>query len=64
MQYTGYVEIDGEKILLLVRVAPYGKKVKLRQSGKPGEHLVDEETFLREAPQFVGLILDGKVVYL
>jgi hypothetical protein len=64
MQFAGYVEIDGKKILLLVRSAPYGKKVKLRQSGKPGHHLTDEETFLREAPQFVGLILDGKVVYL
>ena len=64
MQFAGYVEIYGQKILLLVRSAKHGKKLRGRQSGLLGEHLTDEEIFLREHPHILRMILDGQVVYL
>lgn len=64
MQTTGHVFIGNKKLLLLVRSAKIGRSLKLRESGKDGVHLADEEQHLVDNPQTAKALLKGKTVYL
>ena len=66
MQFTGYLHIDGQKVLVLVRSAKYGKRLKLRKSGADGKHMTDEEVAL-SMPDFAEQkrnLLNGEVIGL
>ena len=64
MQTTGYMMIDGQKVLVLIRRERYGVAVKLRRSGREGVHLTDEEAHLRENPDLVAALHVGSVLHL
>lgn len=46
MQTTGYLIIGGQKVLILVRHKRYSRLLKIRKSGRDGQHFEDEEHFL------------------
>ena len=64
MQWTGYIIIDEIKILVLVRQKKYSRLLKLRKTGRPGVHLIDEEKYLEGDRQQLKSLLAGKVVDL
>ena len=46
MQTTGYLIINGQKVLVLVRQKRYSRLLKLRKNGRDGQHFEAEEQFL------------------
>ena len=50
MQQAGYVEINGETILLLVREKRHSRLLLRRQTGQMGRHMDDEQDYLLEHP--------------
>ena len=67
MQSLGYLDINGQKILVLYRLTTtrnewFGFKLKLRKSGKDGSFLVDESHYLKENPELLADLLSGKVI--
>lgn len=64
MQTTGYIKIDKEKILLLVRSWKYGVALKIRKSGTDGQHLVDEEYYFDSDRDALNNLMVGKVVHV
>ena len=53
MQTTGYLIINSEKILVLVRPTTYGRSFKIRKSGKDGARFDEEERYLKDHPILV-----------
>ena len=64
MQGLGFVCLGDKKILVLYRSGKDGKCLKIRKGGKDEHHLTDEEEFLKEAPDQVSDLLEGKTIYL
>ncbi len=73
MQGTGYVILDGKKVLVLWRVWKHkgkclGRYLKLRLTGKDGDHLTDEEAYLnlpdQDARECRNELLAGKTICL
>ena len=64
MQQLGYVVVNGETILLLVRREKYGVALKLRASGVNGRHMEDEENGLNELPELVEQLKSGRVIHV
>lgn len=63
-QTVGYIEINERKTLVLFRTQKYSRQLKLRQSGRDGIRLSDEEAYLRENPADYKQLLDGVVIEL
>ena len=63
MQFAGFVDVNGERLKLLVRVHKTYVSVKLRTTGRDGRHLDDEETYLLDAPDALKQLKAGKVVH-
>ena len=68
MQNIGYI-IDkrtNEKIKVLWRYTSGSTYVsfKLRKTGTDGNHLIDEEIFLNENPDFLDRLKAGEVIHL
>ena len=64
MQTTGYIIIRGEIIMVLVREKKHSRQFKLRKSGRPGRRFEDEEIYLKNNPEKLRDLLNGKVVEL
>jgi len=62
MQQTGYLKVNGEKILVLVRAKKYSRQFKVRRSGRDGTRYKAEEEHLREYPQALRALRNGEVV--
>jgi len=62
MQQTGYVMVNDEKILVLIRVSRLYNYLKLRESGKDGVFMEDESNWLNERPDLVESLKDGNVI--
>lgn len=64
MQAAGYVVLDGEKILVLVRQKKFCRAIKRRYSGKDGRHFTDEELYLnmQENEHIKQKLLAGEVI--
>ena len=65
MQQIGYVEVRGERILVLVRVGRkynLSVRLKMRKSGKDGVFMPGESEFLTTRPDLVEDLKNGKVV--
>lgn len=59
MQQTGYVEINGETILLLVREKLHSRLLLRRQTGQIGRHMSDEQDYLLEHPDAAERLRNG-----
>lgn len=59
MQQAGYIEINGETILLLVREKKYSRLLLRRKTGQKGQHMSDEQDFLIEHPDAVERLRRG-----
>ncbi len=66
MQTTGYVIVNGRKILVLVRHKRHSRQMRMRQSGRDGTRFEDEERFLAlpENERMLQSLLQGKTVEL
>ena len=64
MQTTGYIQIDGKKILVLARTGKKYRSLKRRQSGKDGIHFTDEEAYLNENQERLKKLLRDEVIFL
>ncbi len=68
MQQTGYMILNGKKVLVLERCKkhnfPYHNLFKLRKSGKDGQHCTDEECFLNmpEHASLIEKLLSGETI--
>jgi hypothetical protein len=72
MQSAGYMMINGEKVLVLMRPAGkgrgwktgawFGRSFKIRKSGGDGTHFSDDEVYLNEHPEIVEQLKAGKVI--
>lgn len=64
MQTTGYMIIGDEKILVLCRQKKYSRQLKIRMSGKDGNHFSDEEMMLDDLPDLLKKLKGGQVIEL
>ena len=64
MQTHGYLTIDNRKVLVLVRPTKWGVALKMRLSGSDGQHMTDEEAYLRENPVLARSLLQGATIRL
>ena len=48
MQTIGYININGQILLVLVRQKKRSRQLKIRKSGKLGIRLIDEENYLKD----------------
>ena len=64
MQYAAYVEVAGDRLLVLVREGASSRSLKLRKSGQAGVRLDDEEVHLQENPALMEALRAGNVVKL
>ena len=64
MQTIGYVILDNQKVLVLVRARKYGRSLKLRKTGKDGIHFSDEQVGLQADPELKAALLNNQVVNL
>jgi hypothetical protein len=64
MQQTGYIEIDGERIKVLVRNKKYSRLLKIRSSGRDGREMTDEQEYLKDYPGLVTLLKAGASIDL
>ena len=64
MQTTGYLIINGQKVLVLVRQKRYSRLLKLRKSGRDGQYFEDEERFLTmpENRHLLKQLLQGETI--
>ena len=62
MQTIGHIKPNGEKILVLVREGKTYRDLKIRNSGKDGQHFQDEEIFFENCPDRLAVLKSGKVV--
>lgn len=65
MQDLRYVKIGKEEINVLYRSTKYGRSIKIRKDGaSKGKFLEDESEFLKNHPNLIKDLIDGKVVKL
>ncbi len=64
MQTTGYIKINEQILLVLVRQKKYSRQLKIRKSGKLGIHLIDEENYLKDYCNLIDSLNDGDVIEL
>ena len=64
MQTTGFVTIDGRRILVLVREHRTYRAIKLRTSGKPGREMTDESRHFSSDHDAARRLMRGEVVKL
>ncbi|MBA7500886.1 hypothetical protein ES704_03648 [subsurface metagenome] len=64
MQTLGYIRINNENLLLLVRQKKYSRLLKIRNSGKLGNHFIDEENYLKENINDLTSLKNGNVIDL
>jgi len=68
MQQLGYVKIDDKEIKILARLIKMRRSdgfyvsLKIRKSGDLGKELSDEALYLKDEPEKLSALLDGKVV--
>lgn len=62
MQTHGYLIIDNQKILILVRHKKYGCSLKKRLTGKDGNFFEDESCYLSQNKEMLDGLLLGKVI--
>lgn len=64
MQTTGYVQINGQKVLVLVRQGKHFRSLKIRKSGKEGSFFTDESDFLSlpENQNLANDLINGRVI--
>ena len=61
-QTCGYLTINNQKVLILVRSKKYGCALKLRLTGKDGNFFEDESYFLSKNKEIFDRLLSGKVI--
>ncbi len=70
MQTTGFIQIENEIIKILLRPGKLTKgsyspdSLKLRTTGKDGFHFDVYEPMLKENPELLQNLKEGKVIYL
>ena len=65
MQTTGYIEINGQILLVLARQKKITRQLKIRKSGGLGVHFIDEEIYLKEYnPDLITALKNGNVIEL
>ena len=64
MQTTGYMIINGEKILVLCRQKRFSRQFKIRTSGKDGNEFTDESIVFSDAPELLIKLKKGQVIEL
>lgn len=64
MQHIGHVVVGGQLILLLVRRHETFLSLRVRETGKEGPRLEDEEIFLQENSEVRNRLLKGEVCKL
>jgi hypothetical protein len=64
MQTTGYIKINNETILILVRQKKYSRLLKIRNTGQKGCHFVDEELHLKGHINKLKALKYGKTIEL
>jgi len=62
MQTTGYLAVDKQITLILVRQKKYGRALKIRKSGGLGTYFEDESIFLQDNPSLFKQLKDGNVI--
>ena len=62
MQTHGYLIVNNQKVLILVRNKKYGRALKLRLTGSDGNCFEDESIFLSENKELFEKLLSGKVI--
>ena len=64
MQTTGHLIIGGQKVLVLVRHKRYSRLLKIRKSGRDGQHFEAEEQFLTlpESQHLLEQLLRGETI--
>ncbi len=64
MQGTGYVVVEGQKILVLFRDSKTCRWLRIRKGGQDGSHLSDEEDYLnhRDGQKALARLKEGKTV--
>ena len=64
MQTLGYLMVNNQKVLVLVRSKKYSRIFKLRLTGKDGDFFDEESYFMSKNKEFFEKLLSGKVVDL
>ena len=65
MQTTGYLDVNNEITLVLVRQNKYSRSMKLRKSGKVGVFLEDESYSLEiDHPELMKKLKQGETISL
>jgi hypothetical protein len=63
MQTSGYIEIDGERIKLLIRKRnDNSESIKIRITGRNIYHMSNHEDFLKYRPDLIKRLKNGEVV--
>ena len=62
MQTHGYLIVDKQKVLVLVRDKKHSRTLKLRLSGLDGTFFKDESYFLTENEMIFNQLLAGRVI--
>ena len=62
MQTHGYLIVNKQKVLVLVRDKKYSCTLKLRLSGSDGTFFKDESYFLTENEMIFSQLLAGRVI--
>ena len=64
MQTRGYLIVNNQKVLILVRNKKYGRALKLRLTGTDGNFFEDESYFLSKNKEIFEKLLSGEVIYI
>ena len=62
MQTHGYLIVNKQKVLVLVRDKEYSRTLKLRLGGSDGTFFKDESYFLTENEMIFSQLLAGRVI--
>lgn len=62
MQTHGYIIVENQKILVLVRNKKYSRVLKIRYTGVDGNFFEDESIYLSEDKKTFTRLLAGKVI--
>jgi len=62
MQTHGYLIVNNQKVLILVRNKKYGRALKLRLTGTDGNFFEDESYFISKNKEVFEKLLSGEVV--
>ncbi len=61
-QTTGYLKINGEKILVLCRINGWIRHFKMRKTGDNGVFFEDESYYLSDRPEVIKNLKLGKSI--